>query len=143
MLHTLLAISPRDNDPLTLKQGRALAVMLLLFFAINGLLACLDVIVHDLPALHNTALGLGLFGVVYAVNRSGRVRVAASVLLVGGILVTVKGAVLVGRPVPIIYFLGLVVVVAAAFGRPYTPLIWAVVLSCQPFVINLLLYHSL
>jgi two-component system cell cycle sensor histidine kinase/response regulator CckA len=142
MLHTLLIVSPRNNDTLTLGRGRALAMVMLMFIAIVGALGCLDVIMGDLPALLNSVIGLGLFGLVYAINRSGHVRAAVSLLLVGGVLVTTNGAVVVGSPVPTVYFLGLTIVVAAAFGPPHTPLLWATALTGLPFVINMLLYDS-
>src|SRR6266542_2798528 len=135
MLHTLLIVSPRNNDTLTLGRGRALAMVMLMFIAIVGALGCLDVIMGDLPALLNSVIGLGLFGLVYAINRSGHVRAAVSLLLVGGVLVTTNGAVVVGSPVPTVYFLGLAIVVAAAFGPPHTPLLWATALTGLPFVI--------
>jgi two-component system cell cycle sensor histidine kinase/response regulator CckA len=142
MLRALLAISPRDNDSLTLRRGHALAMVMLVFIAIVGALGCLDLIVGDLPALINTLIGLGLFGLVYAINRGGRVRAAVLLLLIGGLLVTISGAVVVGTPVPSVYFLGLTIVVAVSFGPPITPLLWAAALSAVPFVINVLLYGS-
>ncbi|HJZ46986.1 MAG TPA: PAS domain S-box protein [Roseiflexaceae bacterium] len=142
MLDTLLAVSPRDNDSLTLRRGHALALLMLLFIAVVGALGCLDLIMHDLPALNNSLVGLALFTLVYALNRNGYVRFAVLLLLCGGALLAVNAAVVVGSPVPTVYFLSLTIIVAAAFGPPSTPLLWAMVLSSVPFGINLLLYHS-
>lgn len=51
-------------------------------------------------------------------------------------------ALLLRSPVPSVFFLGTTVGIAAAFGRPRTPIIWAVGLSSVPVIINLLLYQS-
>src|SRR5262245_56265836 len=142
MLRALLAISPPDNNSLMLGRGRALAMVLLVFIGIVGALGCLNLVAGDLMGLINSVIGLGLFGLVYAINRSGRVQAAVSLLLIGGLLVTMNGAIVAGTPVPSVYFLGLTIVVAAAFGSPYAPLLWATSLSGVPFAINVLLYGS-
>ncbi len=46
-------------------------------------------------------------------------------------------------PLPAIFFPCLVVVIAAAFGNPRAPLIWAAIATAIPFVINLALYQSI
>jgi PAS domain S-box-containing protein len=144
MMRRLTTISPRENDPLTIRRGQALALVLPLFLVITGVLGSLDLALRrDYRVALNTLVGLGLFVLVYAVNRSGHVRLAVKLLLWGGIIAVINNAVIVGTPLPSIYFLGLVVVLAAAFGGPYAPLIWAATISLVPFTVNLLIYGTL
>ncbi len=143
MLQKLTAVAPRDNDTLTLRRGHALAQVLLLLMLIGVGLAALSLNDHDLPAQITTAIGLTIFVLVYAINRSGRVRPAMIILLIGGTCSTVIGAIIAARPIPMLFFLGLIVVVAAAFGRPLTPILWAAALSIVPFILNLGVYGVL
>jgi two-component system, cell cycle sensor histidine kinase and response regulator CckA len=142
MLQMLLAVSPRNTDSLTRGRSRALALVMLLFIMIIGALGCFHTITGDMPALLTSVIGLALCALVFAINRSGRLHTAVAIMLVGGLLSTINGALVVKSPVPTVYFLGLIVVVAAAFGPPQAPLLWATALSGVPFVINLLLYRS-
>ena len=52
------------------------------------------------------------------------------------------GAIIAQRPIPMLFFLGLIVVIAAAFGRPLTPIIWAAALSTAPLILNLGVYGA-
>lgn len=144
MMQRLTAVSQRENDPLTIRRGQALALVLLLLLIVTASLGALDFALRrDQRVALNTLIGLTLFVLVYAVNRSGRVRLAVALLLGGGIISAINTAFRVGTPIPSMYFLGLVVVIAAAFGRPNAPLVWAAVISFVPFVINVLIYGSL
>jgi PAS domain S-box-containing protein len=142
MLQKLTVVSPRDNDPLTLRRGRVLALAMLLFLGIAGALACMALLNRDMPAIISTTIGLAISGLVFAINRSGRVRLALSILLIGGTLTITSSALVAQQPIPTIFFLGLMVMVAA-FGSPRAPLIWAAALSCIPFILNILLYGNL
>jgi two-component system, cell cycle sensor histidine kinase and response regulator CckA len=143
MMQRLTAVSQRENDPLTIRRGQALALVLLLFLIVTALQGALDFAFRrDQRVAINTAIGLTLFALVYVINRSGRIRLAVLLLLGGGILAVINIAVGVGTPVPAIYYLGLVVVIAAAFGRQYDPLLWAGAVSFVPVIINLLIYSS-
>jgi anti-anti-sigma regulatory factor len=84
-----------------------------------------------------------LFLVVYLVNRSGRLALATTLLLAGFCLLQTNAGVASGSPIPAIFFPCLVVVIAAAFGSPRAPLVWAAVVTTIPFVINLALYQSI
>src|SRR5262245_4755032 len=87
MMRRLTAVSPRDNDPLTIRRGQALALVLLLCLTVTALQGALDFALRrDQRVALNTAIGLTLFALLYAINRSGRVRLAALLLLGGGIL---------------------------------------------------------
>jgi PAS domain S-box-containing protein len=143
MFHKLTAVAPRDNDSLTLRRGHALAQVLLLFMIISVLLVALSLKDHDRPAQITAAIGLIVFVVVYAINRAGHVQIAMLVLLLGGTASTVIGAMITVRPIPMLFFLGLIVVVAAAFGRPLTPIIWAAALSVVPLILNIGVYGTL
>ena len=143
MLQKLTAISPRDNDSLTLRRGHALAQVLLLFMVVSVGLAALSLIDRDLPAQITTAIGMAIFVLVYTINRAGHVRLAMIILLIGGTCATISGAMITQRPIPMLFFLGLIVVVAAAFGRPLTPIVWASVLSAVPFLLNVGVYGTL
>jgi two-component system cell cycle sensor histidine kinase/response regulator CckA len=142
MIRSLTFVSPRNNDTLTMRRGRALALVMLLFVIVEIALGSISLIDRDLPALINTAIGLVVSVLVYAVNRSGKVRQAMVILLIGGTIITIIGAIIAQRPIPTLFFLGLIVVVAAAFGRPLTPILWAAALSFTPFIINTSIYGS-
>jgi two-component system, cell cycle sensor histidine kinase and response regulator CckA len=142
MLQKLTIVVPRDNDSLTLRRGHALALVLLLLMTIVGALGCIALLNRDVPAIISITLGLAISGLVFAVNRSGRVRLALSILLIGGTCAIVSGAIVAQQPTPTVFFLEMIVMVAA-LGSPRAPLIWAAALSCIPFILNLLLYGGL
>src|SRR5262245_40302941 len=110
MLRRLTTVSPRDNDAITLRRGRALARTMIVFILVTGVLGLIHITLYDPQSLFTTAMGLILFLAVYAINRGGRVRLAVMILLAGGTAVTIVSAIITGRPVPVIFFLGLVVV---------------------------------
>jgi PAS domain S-box-containing protein len=143
MLQKLTFVAPRDNDALTLRRGHALAQVLLLLMVIGVALAALSLNERDTPSQITTAIGMTVFVLVYAINRTGRVQLAMLILLIGGTSSTVIGSILSERPIPMMFYLGLVVVIAAAFGRPFTPIIWAAALSTIPFILNLGVYGTL
>jgi len=142
MLQKLTVVAPRDNDMLTLRRGHALAQVLLLLLLSLGVLGCIALLDRDVPALISIVIGLAILGVVFAVNRSGRVRLALSSLLIGGTVTIVCGSIVAQQPTPAIFFLGLLVMVAALRSLRAL-LIWAVALSCIPFILNVLLYGRL
>jgi PAS domain S-box-containing protein len=142
MLQQLTVVAPRDNDTLTLRRGRALAHVLLLFIVVTIGLGIISLIDRDQPAQLTSAIGMATFLVTYLINRSGRVWLAMLILLSGGTCSTIIGTIAAQRPIPMLFFLGLIVMVAAAFGRPRTPIIWATVLSAVPVVLNLGVYGT-
>ncbi len=142
MLQKLTAVAPRDNDSLTLRRGRALAHVLLLLLIVEGALGCIGLLNRDMPAIISITVGLANSGLAFAVNRSGRVHLALSILLIGGTCTIASGMIVAQQTTPTIFFLGLIVVIAA-LGSPRAPLIWAAVLSCIPFILNVLLYGGL
>src|SRR3954451_16893567 len=84
MLQKLTVVAPRDNDALTLRRGHALAQVLMLLMVIGVGLAALSLNDRDRPAQITTAVGMTVFVLVYAINRTGRVRLAMVILLIGG-----------------------------------------------------------
>ncbi|HEU5098862.1 MAG TPA: hypothetical protein VFU22_07585, partial [Roseiflexaceae bacterium] len=67
---------------MTIRRGQALALVLLLFLSVTVLQGALDFALRrDLRIALNTTIGLTLFALVYAINRSGRVRLAVLLLL--------------------------------------------------------------
>jgi two-component system, cell cycle sensor histidine kinase and response regulator CckA len=143
MLQRLTVVAPRDNDALTLRRGHVLAQVLLMLMVIAVALGALGLRDQDTPAQITTVIGLIVMALVYAINRAGRVRLAMLILLIGGTCSTVVGAIISERPIPMLFFLGLIVAVAAAFGRPRTPIIWAVALSTVPLILNVSVYGTL
>src|SRR4051794_15208905 len=124
MLQKLTVVAPRNNDVLTLRRGQALAQVLLLLMVIQVALGAISLRDRDVPAQITTVVGLAVFVLVYAINRAGRVRLATLILLIGGTVSSVLGTMIAERPVPMVFFLGLIVVVAATFGRTFTPIAW-------------------
>ncbi len=143
MLRKLTAVAPRDNDSLTVRRGQALALVMVIFIIVTAALGCVNSIIRNLPAVGNSAIGLAFFALVYAINRRGQLRLAVTIFLSGGALLVINAAVITQRPIPVVFFLSVIVVMAAGLGSPHDPLIWAVGLTGVPFAINLLLYHSL
>ena len=143
MLSTLLYIRARNDDQLSVRRSRSLAILLLILITISIPFALLDPLVSGtFYGLIINAVAILLFVGIYLINRSGRLALAMSLLLAGFSLIPLGGTVLTRTPFPQIFFPCLIVVIAAAFGRPRAPLIWAAIASFIPFVINLLLYGS-
>ncbi|MEP7191025.1 MAG: hypothetical protein ABI901_17685, partial [Roseiflexaceae bacterium] len=144
MLSTLLYIQARDDDSLIIRRSRSLAILLLLLIGVTAVLAVADLIITGTldGALINGAAIL-IFVMIYLINRSGRLALATTLFLAGLSILPISAAVLLRTPIPQIYFPCLIVVIAAAFGRPRAPLIWAGVATLIPFVINLVLYGLL
>jgi anti-anti-sigma regulatory factor len=144
MLSTLLDVQTQDNDPLTLRRGRSLALLLLLLMGISALLGTTSLLTGQAAgASIASAIAISLFVVVYLVNRSSRLALATTLLLVGFCLLQINGGIITGAPLPAIFFPCLVVVIAAAFGSPRAALLWAAIVTAIPFVINLALYRSI
>jgi len=143
MLSTLLYIQARNDDQLSVRRSRSLAILLLILIAISIPFALLDPLVSgNFYGLIINGVAILLFVGIYLINRSGRLALAMSLLLAGFLLIPLGGTVLTRTPFPQIFFPCLIVVISAAFGRPRAPLIWAAVASFIPFMINLLLYGS-
>ncbi|MEO7913089.1 MAG: STAS domain-containing protein [Roseiflexaceae bacterium] len=143
MLNTLLFVQARNDDPLIVRRSRSLAILLLILIGISLLLALTLFIAGAFPGPIISGIASLLFLVVYLINRSGRLAFAILLLLIGFCMLQISGAIAAGSPIPAIFFPGLIVVIAAAFGGPRTPLIWAVIVSVLPFVINIVLYGSI
>jgi anti-anti-sigma regulatory factor len=144
MLGRMLDIQTHDDDILIIRRGRSLAFLLLLLMGFSLLLAIITPLVSgNLAGLISSAIAILLFTVVYLVNRSGRLALAMTILLTGFCVIQINAAIINSAPLPAIFFPCLIVVIAAAFGSPYAPLIWAAVATAIPFAINLALYGSL
>jgi anti-anti-sigma regulatory factor len=143
MLQRLLEIQTTGADPLTLRRSRSLARLLILLLGISILLVLID------PLLTGTFVGAGVNAIAiildltaYFLNRRGRLTAAVSILLAQFAVLPIIAAVFIRAPLPSIFFPCLIIVIAAAFGRPSAPLIWAAVSSAIPLIINLILYRS-
>jgi anti-anti-sigma regulatory factor len=143
MLGTLLEIQARDNDILFVRRSRSLAVLLLLLMGFSLVLAIVTpLVMGTFAGLIASGIAITLFLVVFLINRSGRMALATTLLLVGFSFIQITAATINRSPLPAIFFPCLIVVIAAAFGSPRAPLIWATVATAIPFVINLALYRS-
>jgi anti-anti-sigma regulatory factor len=143
MLSTLLFVQPRNDDPLIVRRSRSLAILLLILIGISIPFTLLDPLISgNFQGLIINSVAMILFVVIYLINRSGRLALAMSLLLAGFSLIPIGATVLTRTPFPQIFFPCLIVVIAAAFGGPRAPLIWAAVASFIPFIINLVLYGS-
>jgi anti-anti-sigma regulatory factor len=145
MFSSLLVITPRDNDTLTLRQGRALALVVCLLIGVLAALAGFTFLTsdHPLDKQIGTVVQVVVYAAVYAINRSGRVRLAVTIFLCDLAAAPIIFALVGQSPFPGVFFFTLPVVVATAFGRPRSPLIWAAGLTIATFAINLILYQSL
>jgi anti-anti-sigma factor len=144
MLRSLIAVASHDGDLLTLRRGQALAILLALFAAVEVLFGLFRIVFYPDAGLHILLLALLLLLVAtFVINRSGRLRLAVNIFLGGLVTLMLASALMSGAPVPMVFFMGLVVVIAAAFTEPRAPIIWAAALTVVPFIINLLLYGSL
>jgi len=143
MLSALLDVRTQDTDPLAVRRSRSLALLLLILITISLLLALALFVAGAFPGPIISGVASLLFLVVYLINRSGRLALATTVLLAGFCLLQFNGALATGAPIPAIFFPCVVVVIAAAFGSPRAPLIWAAIVSALPFIINLALYRSI
>jgi anti-anti-sigma regulatory factor len=144
MLGALLDVQARNDDALALRRSRSLAMLLLILIGITIPFSIADLIISGNfgGTIVNIAAIL-IFAVIFLINRSGRLEIAATLFLAGLTILPVGASVLIGTPIPQIFFPCLVVVTAAAFGSPRAPLIWAAIVTLIPFVINLALYGSL
>jgi anti-anti-sigma regulatory factor len=143
MLSTMLFVQMRNDDPLIVRRSRSLAILMLILIGISLLLALTLFIAGTFPGPIISLAASLLFLMVYQINRSGRLTLATTFLLAGFCLLQFTGSLATGAPIPAIFFSCLVVVIAAAFGRPRAPLAWAVIVSAMPFIINLALYQSI
>ena len=143
MLRTLLAVSPRNNDALTLRRGHALAILMLILIGAVGVLWLVNLLIGPSPSAAITfSVSMALLGSVYAINRSGRVLLAVRIFLAGATLLLIGSAIVSRAPTPALYFYSVLVITAAAFGRPRDPLLWAGAFTGTPFVLNQVLYGS-
>jgi anti-anti-sigma regulatory factor len=143
MLNRLLGIQVQNDDPLTQRRRRSLSLLLLILIGVSIPLALIDpLMTGKVQGLIVNGVAILLFLAIYLVNHSGRLALALTLLLAGFTLIPIGASALLGTPFPAIFFPCLVVVIAAAFGSPRTPLIWAAIVSLLPFIINLVLYGS-
>jgi anti-anti-sigma regulatory factor len=143
MLTKLLAVRDQGIDTLTVRRSRSLAALLLLLISIALVLGLALSIAGAFPGPIISGVASLLFLAVYLVNRSGRLALATTLLLVGFWLLQSIGAVVTGAPIPAIFFACVTVVIAAAFGGQRAPLLWAVLVTLIPFISNLALYRSI
>jgi anti-anti-sigma regulatory factor len=143
MLGRLLEIQTRDADPLMRRRGRALARLLLILIAITIPFSLADFIsTGTFSGTIINGVAILLFVAIYFINRSGRLALAVNIVLAGLSVLPISASVLIGAPIPQIFFPCLTVVIAAAFGRPRSALIWAAIVSLVPWIANLALFGS-
>src|SRR5439155_20413790 len=102
----------------------------------------IELTIHDGRIVLFALVSCLIFATPHVINRIGRVGLAVHIMLVGNVFVILASALINRTAIPEVFFMGLLVVVAGAFGQPRTPLLWAVVLTGVPFLINVLLYGS-
>ncbi len=142
-MHVLFTI-PAHVEPTTYRRSHALSILTILASVMVGLLALLiELTIHDGRIVLFALVSCLIFATPYAINRTGRVGLAVHIMLAGNVLVILASALINRTAIPAVFFMGLLVVIAGAFGQPRTPLLWAAVLTGVPFLINLLLYGSL
>ena len=138
-----LFTGPAHADPTTYRRSRALSILTILASAVIGLLALIiELTIHDDRIALFALVSCLIFATPYIINRTGRVGLAVHVLLAGNLLVILASALINRTAIPAVFFMGLLVVIAGAFGQPRTPLLWAAVLTGVPFLINVLLYGA-
>src|SRR5262245_5224551 len=134
---------PAHMDPTWYRRSHALSILTIMSSGTIGLLALIIALtLHDLRIVLFALISCLIYGIPYLINRTGRVGLAVNVFLAGQVPVFFASALINRTPIPGIFFMGVLVVVAAAFGRPSTPLLWAAGLTVTPFVINVLLYGT-
>jgi anti-anti-sigma regulatory factor len=134
---------PAHADPILYRRSRALSILTIMASGTIGLLALIiAVTLQDLRIVLFALVSCLIYGTPYVINRTGRVGLAVNVFLAGQVLVFLASALINRTPIPGVFFMGVLVVIAAAFGRPRTPLLWAAGLSLVPFLINVLLYGA-
>ena len=134
---------PAHTDPTWYRRSRALSILTIMSSGTIGLLALIIALtLHDLRIVLFALISCLIYGIPYLINRTGRVGLAVNVFLAGQAPVFFASALINRTPIPGIFFMGVLVVVAAAFGRPRTPLLWAAGLTVAPFLINVLLYGT-
>ncbi|HET9222986.1 MAG TPA: STAS domain-containing protein [Roseiflexaceae bacterium] len=143
MLHRLLKIQTRDADPLTLRRGQSLAILLIVLIVLTVLFSLADLLATgNLQGTLINGAAILLFLVIYAINRSGRLALAINIMLASLSVLPISASFVIGSPIPQIFFPCLIVVIAAAFGRPHSTLIWAAIVSLIPWLANLALFGS-
>jgi anti-anti-sigma regulatory factor len=143
MLSSLLDVPLQEENLLARGRARALALLTLVLTLVFGLSAITILLVGDSSnASLGAAVAAVLFLSTYAINQRGWLATAVGVFLGGFSLLIVLVSILARSPLPSIFFIGLIVAFAAAFGRPRAPLIWAGVVTLIPLIINLAVYGS-
>jgi anti-anti-sigma regulatory factor len=143
MLQRLLEIRTRDSDPLTLRRGQSLAILLIILIVLTVLFSLADLLATG--SLQGTLINgaaILLFLAIYAINRSGQLTLGVNIVLAGLSILPISASAFIGTPIPQIFFPCLTVVIAAAFGRPRSALIWAAIASLIPWLANLALFGS-
>jgi anti-anti-sigma regulatory factor len=144
MLSQLLHVQTHSDDSLTIRRGRSLAALLLLLIVLSvpfvlGDFAATGTITGTLI----NGIAILIFLSIYAINRSGRLQIAVTLFLSLFCILPIGTSLLIRSPLPQIFFPCIVIVIAAAFGPPRAPLIWAGIITAVPLVINLALYGTL
>ena len=143
MYESLLFITPRGQDMLTMRRARVLAIVLLVLAAATSILTLLTRLTVDAFVAYSVfVMMLCLIG-FYFLNRSGRFQLTLNAFMIFLALMPLIMGIAEGQPVPCVFFFQLVVCTAAVFGRPSEPLRWAAIVSFGPLVINLAVYKSL
>jgi anti-anti-sigma regulatory factor len=143
MLSTLFNMRAGGDDSLTLRRSRALAIVITVLIVISLLIVIVDPIVTgNLRGAAINLIATIFFLVVFLINRSGRLTLALTIMLVVFSVLPIISSVILGSPIPTVFFACAAIVIAAAFGNPRAPLIWAGVATAIPWIVNLLMYGA-
>lgn len=138
----LTQVAPHHHDPLTVRRARVLAVVLGIFGAVAAMLTSFSLLdpapQYWLPNAVACVVLVGLF----VLNRRGHVWWAAQLFLAVNVLQTVVFMVLAQSPIPSVFFLTILVALAAALSGPRAAVIWAAGLSVLPWLINVTLFGT-
>jgi two-component system, cell cycle sensor histidine kinase and response regulator CckA len=143
MIERILFVASRNQDQLASQRGRVLALALIVLTGLDLLIGVISLVRIDGQGLLITVLSVAINLIIFLVNRSGRVSLAVNLLLISMTAIIIFAMLLIRSPTPMFFFLGLIVVVASAFGNTHSGLLWAGILSLLPLLINQQLYGSL
>jgi anti-anti-sigma regulatory factor len=143
MLNALLDIHTDGDDSLVLRRSRALALLIIVLVGISLLVAVVDPLVTgNLQGATINLIATVFFLGVFFINRSGRLTVALTIMLVVFSVLPIVSSVILGSPIPTIFFACAAIVIAAAFGSPHAPLVWAGVATAVPWITNIVMYGA-
>jgi anti-anti-sigma regulatory factor len=117
---------------------------MLVLIGISLVVVVVDPLVtHNLRGASINLVATFFFLVVFFINRSGRLVVALAIMLIVFSVLPIASSVILGSPIPTIFFACAAIVIAAAFGSARAPLIWAGVATAVPWITNGVMYGAL